>query len=355
MCPLRFAHAAGRIFVGFSLEVKKFINSENTGAFVDILLPAPASAPAPVRREKKIKAQPAAPLAAEAAVDGVPQELPEMPAQEPGEAPEAERETLHLHYLEAGEGEPLILVHTVGQSYYTWRNVFDRLSNYYRVIAIDLPGHGYSSRPETFGYTIEEYAFALRSFMDELGIQSAHFVAFSLGCSYVLRLAADAPERVGRMVLLSPGGLTPEMPTPIRLLDSPVLGLFASFLYNMRTIEKLLHGAVFDLTNITPEVVASYYKTVCDGPARRAVRLSLQYFDEDSVVARLREVEAPALILQGSEDKWHPTGACAELYHAALRNAASAVVRNAGHLMQEEKPERLVAALLEFIPAVMPS
>ncbi|HWQ57471.1 MAG TPA: alpha/beta fold hydrolase [Clostridia bacterium] len=341
--------------MAFSLEVKKFINSENTGAYVDILLPA-VEAARPARKAKAPAAQvpvEAAAAAAEAGEASAVQAQDEpAPTQIPAE-PEAERETLRLHYLEAGEGEPLILVHTVGQSLYTWRGVFDRLSNYYRVIAIDLPGHGYSSRPDTFGYTIDDHAYALRAFMDEMRIQSAHFAAFSMGCAYVMRLAADAPERVGRMVLLSPGGVTPEMPLPIRLIDSPMLGFVASVLYNLRTVEKLLNDAVFDLTNITPEVVASYYSTVCDGASRKAVRMSLQYYDDESIVASLREIAAPVLILQGGEDKWHPAQHGAEIYHAALRNAASAVVRNAGHLMHEEKPERVVAAFLEFIPVVM--
>jgi len=333
--------------VSFSLEVKKFVNTENTGAYVDILLPALE----PVRTPKKAKAPKAVEAAAGADASAPAEPVPaEVPA-----APEAERETMKLHYLEAGEGEPLILVHTVGQSLYTWRNVFDRLSSYYRVIAIDLPGHGYSSRAETFGYTIEDYAYALRAFMDEMGIQSAHFMAFSMGCAYVMRLAASDPSRIGRVVLLSPGGITPEMPLSIRMIDSPVLGFVASFLYNMGTVEKLLHGAVFDLTNITPDVVANYYRTVCDGQARRAIRMSLQYFDEEAVLAALRDITAPVLILQGSEDKWHPAQHGAEVYHASLRNAASAVVRNAGHLMHEEKPDRVVAALLEFIPVVMPT
>ncbi len=352
MCPPRSACADGRIPVSFSLEVKKFVNSENVGAFVDILLPAIEQAHAP----KKAKAAPA-PVEASAAAEGaeVLADAPEAPvAAEAPAGPEEEREPLKLHYIEAGEGEPLILVHTVGQSFYTWRNVFERLSAYYRVIAIDLPGHGYSGRAYTFGYTIEEYAFALRAFMDEMRIQSAHFAAFSLGCAYVMRLAADEPSRVGRIVLLSPGGISPEMPLPIRLIDSPLLGFAASFFYNMRTVEKLLHEAVFDLTNITPEVVAAYYRTVCDGAARRALRMSVQRFDEEPVLASLRDVPTPVLILQGSEDKWHLPEHGAEVYHAALRNAASAVVRNAGHLMHEEKPERIIAALLEFIPAELP-
>ena len=322
-----------RIFVSFSLEVKKFINSEHTGEYVDIMLPLPVEEP--VRPSKK----------AAAAADG---------ESAPESAPEPQFETVKLHYMEAGEGEPLILVHSVGQSLYTWRNLFDRLSQHYRTIALDLPGHGYSSRPESFGYAVEDIAFSIRAFMDAMGIKSAHFVGFSLGCAPVMRIAADNPERVGRVVLLSPGGVTPDMPLAVRLIDSPLLGFAASYLYNMRTCEKLLDDAVFDLTNITPDVVQEYYRTISDGASRRAVRMSLQYFEDEAVIASLRDVQVPVLILQGSEDKWHPAEVGAELYHAAMRNAAFSVVRNAGHLIQEEKPERILAALLEFIPVVMP-
>lgn len=335
--------------MSFSLEVKKFVNSENIGAYVDILLPAVE----PVHASKKVRAPKPVEAAADADADVSPEES--VPAQEEPGTPGAERETVKLHYLEKGEGDPLILVHTIGQSLYTWRNIFDRLSGYYRVIAVDLPGHGYTTRPDTFGYTIDDYAYVLRAFMDQMGIESAHFMAFSMSCAYVMRLAATEPSRVGRIILLSPGGITPEMPLSIRLIDSPVLGFIASYLYNMGTVEKLLNDAVFDLTNITPDVVANYYKPVCDGQARRAVRLSLQYYDDEPVMSALREIALPVLILQGSEDKWHTAEGNAELYHAALRNAASAVVRNAGHLMHEEKPDRIVAALLEFIPVVMPS
>ncbi len=350
MYPPCSARADGRISVGFALEVKKFINSESTGEYAEILLPAPELA----HRAKKAAAPAArqAAVAAEAAADGAAAlGTPDEPAA--FVQAEGEREAVKLHYLEAGEGEPLILVHTIGQSLYTWRGVFDRLANYYRVIALDLPGHGYSSRPDTFGYTIDEHAYAIRAFMDALHIESAHFVAFSMGCAYAMRLAHESPSRVGRIVLLTPGGITPEMPLAVRMIDSPVFGLLASVLYNVRTVEKLLHDAVFDLTNITPEVVTSYYKTVCDGAARRAVRMSLQYYDDEPVLSSLREIAAPVLILQGGEDRWHPAEHGAEVYHASLRNAASAVVRNAGHLVHEEKPERIVAALLEFIPVVM--
>lgn len=340
--------------MSLSLEVKKFINSEHTGEYIEIELPGELE----VRRPRSKKAAPAPAPAAdldadvEAAESPVAEEAaPEAPAPEP--EPEAQHERAKIHYLEAGTGEPLILVHTVGQSLYTWRRVFNRLSEHYRVIAPDLLGHGYSDRPLTFGYSIEEQADALRRFMDALGIESAHFAAFSMGCAYALKFAMQYPEHVGRLVLLSPGGVTQDMPLSIRMIDSPMLGFLASRLYNLRTVEKLLQEAVFDLTNITPDVVQEYYRPASDPEGRRAIRLSLQYFEDEEIIANLRTLAADTLILMGAEDKWHNAETC-ELYHAAMRNAGFSVVRNAGHLMHEEKPERFIAALLEFIPVVMP-
>ena len=282
-----------------------------------------------------------------------PVEAEEEEYQEPEpEGPRTER--ARIHYIEEGNGEPLILVHSVGQSFYTWRNMFSRLSLNYRVIAIDLLGHGYSSRPENFNYTVEEQAMTLGLFMDAIGVQSAHIMAFSMGSAYALRFALDNPERVGKMMLIAPGGISPEMPLPIKLMDSSLFGGVASMLYGMRTVEKVLSECYFDLAQMmSPEVVGEYYKTISDRESRWALRASFHNFDDESVVSRLRSLEAPVLMLQGSEDKWRQ-GDDSELYHTAMPYAGFATMRNAGHLLHEEKAEKVIAAILEYIPAIQP-
>ncbi len=294
--------------MGLSLQVKKFINSEHTGDYVEITLPG-------------------------------------YPNKEGVATPEQ----ANIHYLEAGTGEPLLLVHSIGQSLYTWRRVFEQLSKSYRVIAVDLLGHGYSARPIQFDYTIAEQSAALIAFMDAMGIQSAHMVGHSMGALYVTHLCSQHPERVGRVILTAPGGLTPEMPLMIRMIDSPILGGLACRLYTLKTTKKLLDDAVFDLTILNDEVVSQYYATICDSLSRKAIQLSLHNFDETEVEKQLRLVESEVLILWGAEDKWHLPSA-SELYHAALRNAQFAVVRNAGHLLHEEKPQRFIEAIQEYIP-----
>lgn len=324
--------------MNLSLEVKKFINSEHVGEFVEFNLPA-LELPERPARKKPPKEQP--------------EEAPEREEAELEKEAAPEGERVRMHYVEVGTGEPLILVHTIGQSIYTWRAAFNRLGEYYRVIAVDLLGHGYSDRPDAFGYTIEEHAESLKLFMDAKGIKSAHFMGFSMGCAYVTQLAITAPERMGRLIFLAPGSISPEMPLSIRMIDSTVLGPIASMLYGVRTVESILSQCFFDLTCLTSEVASEYYRTVSDSAARRAVRHSLHYFDDTALNTRLREVEQDILILQGGEDKWRSLTQ-AEFYHAAFKNACFAVVRNAGHLLHEEKPDKLVSATLEFIPVAMP-
>lgn len=282
-----------------------------------------------------------------------PEDIPEEEEEPEPEAPETER--VRIHYIEEGTGEPLLLIHSVGQSFYTWRNVFNRLSLNYRVIAIDLLGHGFSSRPENFNYTVEEQAMTLGLFMDAIGVQSAHIMAFSMGSAYALRFALDCPDRVGKMMLVAPGGVSPEMPLAIKLMDSSIFGGVASMLYGMRTVEKVLSECYFDIARMmSAEVAGEYYKTISDRDSRWALRASLHNFDDEGVVSKLRSLEAPVLMLQGSEDKWRNGDERSEAYHTATPYAGFATIRNAGHLLHEEKPDKLIAATLEYIPALQP-
>jgi len=295
--------------VALALQTKKFINSEHIGGYATILLPG-------------------------------------FPDKTGAATPEETR----IHYLEAGVGEPLLLLHTVGQNLYTWRNAFSALAEHYRVIAIDLLGHGYSGRPEQFDYSIAEQSDALALFMDAKGIESAHIAAFSMGALYALDFIIKRPERVGKTVLLSPGGVTSEMPLSVRMLQSPIFGGIACRLYNRRTAEKLLSECFFDLTNLSDDVVDQYYVTASDPLSRKAIQLSILNFDEQEVERALRTVNTSVLILWGGEDKWHNPES-SELYHAIMQNAQFSVIRNAGHLLHEEKALRFVDAILEYIPA----
>lgn len=296
--------------VGESLRSQLFINSEKVGDFVEITLPASGE--------------------------------------------DEESEVARIHYLEAGVGEPLLLIHSLGQSLYTWRNVFAELSDNYRVIAIDLPGHGYSSRPDTFQYTADDFAFIFNGFLDALNIKSAHMVGFSIGAMYMMRFLSLYPKRVANCVAISPGGITEHMPALIHNLQKPMIATFARNLYTATDVRKLLTECVSDPALIDDYVVKQYYEPVSDGLAREALMYALRNYDQEIIAEGLLPVEHEVLVLWGKNDRWHPPSGSV-YFQSVLRAGRYYLVRNAGHLLQEEAPMKLLEILYSYIPPAVPS
>ena len=296
--------------MGESLRSQLFINSEQVGDFIEITLPATGE--------------------------------------------DEESEVARIHYLEAGVGEPLLLIHSVGQSLYTWRNVFAELSDNYRVIALDLPGHGYSSRPDSFTYTADDMAAVLNLFLDALNVKSAHMIGFSLGAMYMLRFLSLYPRRVANCVAISPGGITEQMPKLIQQLKTPLVATFARNLYTASNVRALLKECVSDETLIDDHVVKQYYEPIADGLAREAIMYALRNFDMDAIAEGLMPVEHEVLVLWGKNDRWHPP-AGSVYFQSLLRTGRYYLVRNAGHLLQEEAPSKLLEIVYSYIPPAVPS
>ena len=296
--------------VGESLRSQLFINSEKVGDFVEITLPVSGE--------------------------------------------DEESEIARIHYLEAGVGEPLLLIHSLGQSLYTWRNVFAELSDNYRVIAIDLPGHGYSSRPDTFNYTADDFAFIFNAFLDALNIKSAHMVGFSIGAMYMMRFLSLYPKRVANCVAISPGGITEYMPALVHNLQKPMIATFARNLYTATDVRKMLLECVSDPVLIDDYVVKQYYEPVSDGLAREALMYALRNYDQELIAEGLLPVEHEVLVLWGKNDRWHPPSGSV-YFQSVLRAGRYYLVRNAGHLLQEEAPTKLLEIIYSYIPPAVPS
>ena len=258
-------------------------------------------------------------------------------------------ETVKIHYLQQGKGEDLLLIHSVGQSLYTFRELISRLSSKFRVTAIDLVGFGYSEKPYYFNYSLNEMADFIARFMDAMEMETAHLFGFSMGAGYVINFAKRYPARTGRIILLSPGGITPDMPASIKSLESRIFGGIASRLITYKSVKKMLSECYFDLTNHTEELVNEYYKPIAAPESKRIIRTCVSCYDDEEVIHSLRDVNAPTLLLWGNEDKWH-TPDMANLFRAVMPNVNYTLVRNAGHLAHEEKADRIAQLIKTFIP-----
>jgi pimeloyl-ACP methyl ester carboxylesterase len=127
---------------------------------------------------------------------------------------------IQLHYVEQGQGEPLILLHGNGESCDYFVHQIPRFAKDYRVIAIDTRGHGQSPRGEK-PFTIVQFAEDLRDFMDQNAIGKAILLGFSDGGNIALTFALKYPERIDKMIVdganLFPSGVKPLYQWPIEI------------------------------------------------------------------------------------------------------------------------------------------
>ena len=120
-------------------------------------------------------------------------------------------------YRDAGHGEVLLLIHGMAGSSATWRAILPQLAKKYRVVAPDLIGHGESAKPRG-DYSLGAFAVWLRDFLDELGITRATVVGQSLGGGVAMQFVYQHPDYCERLVLISSGGLGPDVGLILRLL-----------------------------------------------------------------------------------------------------------------------------------------
>lgn len=121
-----------------------------------------------------------------------------------------------IFWADVGAGEPLVLLHGVGDTHRTWRRLAPLLAPHYHVLLPDFPGHGLSARPDA-PYTLDWFADALARWMDAIGLRRAHFCGHSYGGGVAQWMVMKHRERVDRLVLVASGGLGVEVAFSLRL------------------------------------------------------------------------------------------------------------------------------------------
>ena len=247
-----------------------------------------------------------------------------------------EGETTPVHYIDTGEGDTLLFIHSPGQSLYTFRELIPCLEDRYRCVAPDLPGFGFSGRPVSFNYSMRETGEAIVKIAQALEIKKAHLVGASLGALYALEAARRAPELFDRLLLFCPGGLTKQMPAALRHMAAPIIGPVARELYGKNGYRKALRTAYYDHTVCTDEVAEEYYKTADDYASRQSFMYALRNFDEAHAFRGANRLRKEIFLLWGAEDRWQPKDNMNRA-RDAMPVAYCYTVENAGHFFWEEK------------------
>jgi pimeloyl-ACP methyl ester carboxylesterase len=255
------------------------------------------------------------------------------------------------HVETQGQGPPLLLLHGLGASSFSWRHNLTPLSRHFQVLAPDLPPHGRSPAPLDADYTLEALAAAVLKLLDRRGIARAALAGNSLGGSLALLLARRHPERISALVLLAPGAAVTRVPLIFFPLRLPVLGLLAAALMGPWIYPLALRQAYHRWELITPDVVAGYARPFRDLRRRLALRRlcrQLEILPLAHVAVLLEEIRQPVSLIWGYEDRILPVQQ-AYWIKDHLPGAEFHLLPEVGHAPQEEAPELVNKIIIAFL------
>ncbi|MCI0589364.1 MAG: alpha/beta fold hydrolase [Planctomycetes bacterium] len=269
-----------------------------------------------------------------------------------GYAREVEVDGVRIHYVEAGTGPAVFLVHGMGDCSIGWRHQLETLAGAgYRAIAWDMMGAGLSDKPVEREYSMPAMAELLESFRARLGIERAALVGSSYGGGVALLQARRRPDRVSALVGVDPACYADGVGSYTRLFNNPWFNRLLYPLVPARLLVRIgLGQCVPDLSVIGSEVFEEYVREAKRPGAKSAfARFEQDVMPEDPAPfeAGHREIPVPTLILWGRRDRVLPVAHGERL--AREIPGARLLLLEAEHIPHVERAEETNRALLGFL------
>ncbi|PPU76486.1 MULTISPECIES: alpha/beta fold hydrolase [Xanthomonas] len=246
-----------------------------------------------------------------------------------------------VHYLEQGRGEPLVLVHGVGMQAAAWGPQIDRFAGTFRVVAVDMPGHGQSSLlPGEPALT--DYVSWMSAFISALNLGPVNLAGHSMGALIAAGVAIERPDLVKRLAVINGVHLRTEAARAAVIarsnelvsgrldVDTPLQRWFCEESTDASLVEDVRSW----LENVDMQGYAAAYRAFARGDA--------------SYASRWNEVTCPALALTGADDG-NSTPAMAETMARLARNAKAVVIPDERHMVNLTAPAKVNAAMAEWL------
>jgi magnesium chelatase accessory protein len=255
------------------------------------------------------------------------------------------------HVQVAGSGPVLLLIHGTGAATHSWRDFLAPLSAHYTVVAPDLPGHGFTDRPDAAGMSLPGMAAGLVALLGALGLSPLYIAGHSAGAAIALRLALDGQVKPAAIVSLNGallpygGALSPIFAPVARMIARSTI---VPFMFSLHAGDaKVVHRL---LTNTGSHIDArgeAYYARLAKCCAHAAAALTMMgNWDLTSLVADLPRLACRLVLVVGENDRAIPPSEADRL--VALVPAARIIRQpGLGHLAHEERPDATIAIFEE--------
>ena len=260
-----------------------------------------------------------------------------------------------VNYVDIGEGPALVLVHGLGASWQSWLENIPELARDHRVVAMDLPGFGYSEMPRE-EISIEYYANWTCRLLDALAVESAAVVGNSMGGFIGAELAIRQPDRVQRLAVVSPAIFWQHRrrAQPLlrltRLTDAMAARALTRATDDIATRRRLRNWALASAGFRYPQLIAPELAHEMVRSARRTDGFlpALEALGDYPLEEELPKIGCPTLIVWGAHDTLVPVKDAARL-EELIPDARREVFERTGHVAMLERPQRFNRLLREFL------
>ncbi|CAN5549910.1 hypothetical protein BH11MYX1_BH11MYX1_11420 [soil metagenome] len=265
----------------------------------------------------------------------------------PADATFVDVDGIHVRYREAGSGPAVVMIHGYGASLESWAGVAPAVAAHHRVIAIDLKGFGWTSRPEG-DYSPAAQAALVWHVLDKLGVDDVAIVGHSWGASVSLAIAVQHPERVRRVALYDAYVYDDQVPSFFRWAQRSGLGEILFGLFYTERLEDRAPLAYYDERWVTQARVDRVEASL-DRPGTTAAALAVARGHHFAALhEKLRGFAKPVLLLWGAQDQVTPVSFAYRLVNE-LESAKLEIYQHCGHLPMVEAHNASTRDLVTFL------
>ena len=266
----------------------------------------------------------------------------------PGDMIDVAGTRLHVRDSGAKTAPAVIFLHGFGASLHTWEPWAQTLAKDLRVIRIELPGSGLSLPDPTGDYSDKRTLQILLALMDKLGLAKVSLVGNSIGGRIAWTFAGTYPERMDKLVLVSPDGFAspgfeygkkPEVPAMLKLMR---------YALPKALLAMSLKPAYVNPATMTDALATRYHDLMLAPGSRDALLARMAQTVLVNPIPILKKITAPTLLVWGEQDGMIPFANSSD-YLKAIAGSKLVSFKGVGHLPQEEAPEESIGAVRDFL------
>ena len=258
---------------------------------------------------------------------------------------------VNIHYTDEGTGPVILLLHANYANLIDWKPWVKTLSPNYRIIRMDIPGHGLTEADPLNDYSMPRTVFLIERLISSLGIKQLSVVGASLGGTIGIHFTRNNPEIVDHLILVSPGALNPRVRGSNEPAKLPKAFNLMTQITPRLLVKGLLTGGFGDPSNISEELITRWHDLLLREGQRDAQMARMRQYVSGDIDQVIKQVKAPVLIMWGKKNKVVPVELAYEMKNLLVNSHSIEMIiyESGGHQLVQELGQETAVDALEYL------